>query len=394
MGYAALPKLHQPFSLGRGGGKVDRNQGVERSGAAGRTLTGQPAAGWCALPLVRRQELLNRVQLQNQRHYEEMNSKYNKDRHHKQDKQQQQQGKDGAAQPGEGGAAPGGAKGGKPAAEQDGSGKQQQQQQQQPAPAGAGAGADGPATAGAGEAAATPAAAAAAANGDASQQPQPVCIYRRRRHHASDATSAQRDTQVELINVMLEALEQEHEVLYQMLLVPIQSFILEVLPEDARETTKVRSGAGRSRCAALASLWAWLGPPPGLARAAAALVEQGQTAGQRADRGGQGGRWADWIVGAAPVVPQMELAYEDFEKLMPEDALSIVEWLTEKVDSLTTRLKAEPKEEEEVRRSRGGGAAEAARGQGTQPRPRPVVASTRPVGARASVGGMTGRAGE
>jgi hypothetical protein len=43
-----------------------------------------------------------------------------------------------------------------------------------------------------------------------------------------------------------------------------------------------------------------------------------------------------------------ELAIEDLEKLPPEDTAQIVEWLTEKVDALSTKLKAYPKDEEEV----------------------------------------------
>jgi hypothetical protein len=44
-----------------------------------------------------------------------------------------------------------------------------------------------------------------------------------------------------------------------------------------------------------------------------------------------------------------ELFYEDLEKLPPEDVAIICEWLTEKVDGFSSRLKPEPKDEEEVR---------------------------------------------
>ncbi|GFH10794.1 UCH domain-containing protein, partial [Haematococcus lacustris] len=37
-----------------------------------------------------------------------------------------------------------------------------------------------------------------------------------------------------------------------------------------------------------------------------------------------------------------DLGFEDFEKILPDDLSHIVEWLTEKVDALSTRLKAEP----------------------------------------------------
>lgn len=41
-----------------------------------------------------------------------------------------------------------------------------------------------------------------------------------------------------------------------------------------------------------------------------------------------------------------ELHFEDLDKLMPDDVAHMVEWLNEKVDTLSTRLKAEPKEDE------------------------------------------------
>jgi hypothetical protein len=46
---------------------------------------------------------------------------------------------------------------------------------------------------------------------------------------------------------------------------------------------------------------------------------------------------------------QGDLAFEDLDRLMPDDAAHIVEWLTEKVDALSSKLKAEPRDEEEVR---------------------------------------------
>jgi len=39
-----------------------------------------------------------------------------------------------------------------------------------------------------------------------------------------------------------------------------------------------------------------------------------------------------------------EFYFEDLEKLSGDDVARISEWLTEKVDALSTRLKAEPKE--------------------------------------------------
>lgn len=40
----------------------------------------------------------------------------------------------------------------------------------------------------------------------------PPPLYRRRRHHAADAAALARDNNIELVNIMLEALEREHEV--------------------------------------------------------------------------------------------------------------------------------------------------------------------------------------
>jgi hypothetical protein len=41
-----------------------------------------------------------------------------------------------------------------------------------------------------------------------------------------------------------------------------------------------------------------------------------------------------------------DFRYEDLERLPTEELARITEWLTEKVDALSTRLKAEPKEDE------------------------------------------------
>jgi hypothetical protein len=45
---------------------------------------------------------------------------------------------------------------------------------------------------------------------------------------------------------------------------------------------------------------------------------------------------------------QSELSFEDIDKVLPDDVAHILEWLTEKVDALSTKLKAEPKDAEEV----------------------------------------------
>jgi hypothetical protein len=102
----------------------------------------------------------------------------------------------------------------------------------------------------------------------------------RRKHAAADGAQSVRDPNAELVIVMLEMLEKEQECLYLTLVQPIISFILGVLPESNRETTR------------------------------------------------------------------QELAFEDLEKIVQDNAIVMVEWLTEKVDALSTKLKADPKEDE------------------------------------------------
>jgi hypothetical protein len=43
---------------------------------------------------------------------------------------------------------------------------------------------------------------------------------------------------------MLQALEREHEALYATLILPVTHYVMEALPEDQRETTKVEGVAG------------------------------------------------------------------------------------------------------------------------------------------------------
>ncbi|KAG1660965.1 hypothetical protein FOA52_005590 [Chlamydomonas sp. UWO 241] len=104
--------------------------------------------------------------------------------------------------------------------------------------------------------------------------------YRRRRD-VTDTVQTAVAANVELISAMLQAMESEQECIYQAVLQPIAGYVMEVLPEGARETTK------------------------------------------------------------------SELAFEDLEKLQLDDAANIVEWLTEKIDALSTKLKADPKDEQD-----------------------------------------------
>ncbi len=43
---------------------------------------------------------------------------------------------------------------------------------------------------------------------------------------------------------------------------------------------------------------------------------------------------------------ELELFYEDLDKIHPDHAAQIAEWLTEKVDALSTKLKPEAKDDE------------------------------------------------
>ncbi|KXZ54862.1 hypothetical protein GPECTOR_4g934 [Gonium pectorale] len=96
-----------------------------------------------------------------------------------------------------------------------------------------------------------------------------------------DPGSHLRDANIELLALLLEALARENDHLYHSLLTPITTYVMEILPEGHRETTK------------------------------------------------------------------LELSFEDLENLLPDDVSRIVEWLTEKVDALSTKLKPEPKDDEE-----------------------------------------------
>ncbi|GFR52505.1 hypothetical protein Agub_g15080 [Astrephomene gubernaculifera] len=111
-----------------------------------------------------------------------------------------------------------------------------------------------------------------AASGDESSR-----AYRRR----GESGSHLRDANIELLAVMLEALAKENDHLYHSLLTPITTYVMEILPEGHRETTK------------------------------------------------------------------LELSFEDLENLLADDVSRIVEWLTEKVDALSTKLKPEHKDDDE-----------------------------------------------
>ncbi len=54
-----------------------------------------------------------------------------------------------------------------------------------------------------------------------------------------DPGSHLRDANIELLAVLLEALARENDHLYHSLLTPITSYVMEILPEGHRETTKL-----------------------------------------------------------------------------------------------------------------------------------------------------------
>ncbi len=54
-----------------------------------------------------------------------------------------------------------------------------------------------------------------------------------------DGSAHLRDANIEALAVLLEALAKENDNLYLLLLTPITSFVMEVLPENHRETTKL-----------------------------------------------------------------------------------------------------------------------------------------------------------
>ncbi|GAB4814795.1 hypothetical protein N2152v2_001841 [Parachlorella kessleri] len=95
--------------------------------------------------------------------------------------------------------------------------------------------------------------------------------------HAA-AAGGVRDVNVELITLMMSALEKEHEFLYQLVLYPLTTYLAELLPEGARDSSRT------------------------------------------------------------------ELFFEDLEKLPPEEVARMCEWLTEKLDSFSSKLKPEAKE--------------------------------------------------
>lgn len=105
--------------------------------------------------------------------------------------------------------------------------------------------------------------------------------FNRRAQRRHDATAAVRDANIDLIAMMLGAVECEHEALYNHVLHPITSMMCEILPEGARKTTLD------------------------------------------------------------------ELHFEDLEHLLPDDIVIIHDWLTEKIDALTTKLKPDHKDLEE-----------------------------------------------
>lgn len=110
------------------------------------------------------------------------------------------------------------------------------------------------------------------------------------RHEVLVPAPPARDPTIESIIIMLEALEQEHQAMYHSILVPISSFICEILPANMRSSSL------------------------------------------------------------------SELHFVDLERINPGDCTSIYEWLSEKIDGFTTKLRMDedelktltPEEEEPI----------------------------------------------
>lgn len=74
---------------------------------------------------------------------------------------------------------------------------------------------------------------------DNMQTQQTRRIGRRDRSSSTDQVPDQiRDSNIELITIILEALEKEHEYLYNAVLYPVTHFVCEMLPEQMRESTR------------------------------------------------------------------------------------------------------------------------------------------------------------
>ncbi|BDA41097.1 probable inactive ubiquitin carboxyl-terminal hydrolase 54 at C-terminar half [Coccomyxa sp. Obi] len=114
-------------------------------------------------------------------------------------------------------------------------------------------------------------------------QEEPLYTVKPRGGHKvrETASTLVRDPNLDATVLILQELENEHEFLYNAVIQPVTQYIMEVLPEGARDTKP------------------------------------------------------------------SELAYEDLEKMPPEDIMRICEWLTDKVDGFSARIKPEPKEVEE-----------------------------------------------
>ncbi|KAA6427185.1 MAG: hypothetical protein FRX49_02942 [Trebouxia sp. A1-2] len=74
---------------------------------------------------------------------------------------------------------------------------------------------------------------------DNMQTQQTRRVGRRDRSSSTDQVPDQiRDSNIELITIILEALEKEHEYLYNAVLYPVTHFVCEMLPEQMRESTR------------------------------------------------------------------------------------------------------------------------------------------------------------
>lgn len=160
-----------------------------------------------------------------------------------------------------------------------------------------------------------------------------------------DPGSYLRDANIELLGVLLEALARENDHLYHSLLVPITAYVMEMLPEGHRETTKLELRCGRHGEAGRH----WNGEQDERVWAPANLCGSLLRRAVRCSSCTQRNRAAlllHWEQGRSPDFTMRSRSFEDLENLAPDDVTRIVEWLTEKVDALSTKLKPELKDEE------------------------------------------------
>lgn len=196
-------------------------------------------------------------------------------------------------------------------------------------------------------------------------QEEPANAARSRRGHksAQEQSSLVRDTNVEVISMMLQALEKEHRGLLNSLQGPIIAFIMDMLPVRLQSTHHM---LGLQEFALFFVAWCMcdtrkVNPPP----FRSCLTRRHNQDSWWHLIVSPASRHSDCYLHLTSFVVLLcavccgqeemrettldDFRYEDLERLPTEELARITEWLTEKVDALSTRLKAEPKEDEVCR---------------------------------------------